>query len=304
MALQDDLLELEEHFVDEANGQWKAGVERLKKDVLLLLSTVQPGETVAAVALINAMLNRLTVPDIDRKGMDAVLAAHTFGLSTIKVSLRDPDLELPNVAVSNNSRRAVTGLNQKATEALNEARNRLSMSWVAENTEDLLFALAPLLQNPARTEAALSWAINNAANSAVSKAALKMNETMVWISERDGCLACTAYAGLRSTLTGFPKGLSYGKKPKDSEGTLPHPPLHPRCRCVVEVGISTEYAEALKREAVRSVLRGFKLPSESEKARIEAAKELLNKNPQAPESVKKYAERAVKKGSFNGKKSS
>lgn len=66
---------------------------------------------------------------------------------------------------------------------------------------------------------------------------------------------------------------------------------------------------ALRREAERSVLRGDALPSESENVRLQAADRLLNrigttKNSRSPSgwpvpaSVKKRAERAVKRGAF------
>jgi hypothetical protein len=82
------------------------------------------------------------------------------------------------------------------------------------------------------------------------------------------------------------------------EAKLFHPPLHPNCRCHIEIGISPDYAEALQREAKRSILKGFKMESESEKVRLEAAKRLLETETGMPKSVEKYAERSVKRGKF------
>lgn len=70
------------------------------------------------------------------------------------------------------------------------------------------------------------------------------------------------------------------------------------CRCTVEPLRSREYAEALRREADRSVLRGFSLESESMKTRIEAADRLVKRGVDAPKSVVAFARRAVKAGAF------
>jgi hypothetical protein len=61
---------------------------------------------------------------------------------------------------------------------------------------------------------------------------------------------------------------------------------------------SAEYAEALRREADRSVLRGFSLESESMKTRIDAADRLVSRGVDAPKSVIAYARRSIKVGVF------
>ncbi|MEV8615684.1 hypothetical protein AB0383_48665 [Amycolatopsis sp. NPDC051373] len=72
---------------------------------------------------------------------------------------------------------------------------------------------------------------------------------------------------------------------------------------------SFDLPAALRREAERSILNGYALPSEGEKVRIQAADRLLaaigtGKNSRAPSgwqvpaSVKKRAERALRKGTF------
>ncbi|MEI5603996.1 hypothetical protein, partial [Streptomyces brasiliscabiei] len=74
---------------------------------------------------------------------------------------------------------------------------------------------------------------------------------------------------------------------------------HPRCRCELEPLVSREYADALRREADRSVLRGFSLESEPMRVRVEAAERLLARGVDAPKSVIAYARRAVKRGEFD-----
>ncbi len=120
----------------------------------------------------------------------------------------------------------------------------------------------------------------------------------VWVAETNACVHCLAYSGrIAKAGKDFPGGLTYGAKSYYPD-PLPHPPLHPNCRCTVEPLRSVEYATALRREADRSVLRGFSLESESMGVRIDAAKRLVASGVDAPKTVIQYAERAVKRGKF------
>ena len=297
MTTPEELYKLEQGVVGRAVGTWKEDVESVKKAILILISEADSRDLSSLVPQIMALLNSLDVPEgMADEALQGVLEAHEFGKGIVANAI---DKDQPKIAVSNNSKKAVGSLRTDALSALEEAKDNLSKGLIGTGAQSVLTAVAPLLQNPAKAEAAVTWAINNASNSAVSKLSLKMGETMVWIGERNGCIHCTAYNGVRSTKTGFPKDLTFGAKPLKQSGTLPHPPLHPHCRCTVEPGITDEYADALKREAIRSVLRGYKMDSESEKVRIDAAKRLLDKDPVAPASVKKYAQRSIKKGEFS-----
>lgn len=302
----EDLLELEQKVIEGAVGRWKRDVDGLREAVLVIIARSDGKLGAEDINSILFLLTSLAVPgSIDETSLQGVLDAHEFGVGLYQYGVYKPGdvpAELPDIKVSKNSEKAVTGLTEEGTAAILTAIQQLQDAGVDLSQTAILNAIAPVLQSPAKMERAITWAINNSANSAVSKLALKTNETMVWIPERDGCVACTAYAGVRSTKTGFPTGLTYGKKPIEPKGgTLPHPPLHPHCRCTVEVGISDEFADALKREGIRSILRDFSLPSESEAIRIDAAKRLLDKDPVAPESVKKYSRRKIK--NFEAKRS-
>lgn len=295
----EELRKLEDAVTEGAVGPWRNNVEALKQAVLVIIAQSGGKLGVDDITTILSLLASLKVPaSMDAKALKGVLEAHDFGVGLYKEGAEDVD-KLPKIKVSDNSKDAVKGLSKEAKMALALAVQQLrALDGDKLSQTAILNALAPVLQSPAKAERAIAWAVNNSSNSAVSKLALKAGETMTWIPERDGCVHCIAYSGVRSTKTGFPKGLTYGKKPLAVEGTLPHPPLHPHCRCTVEVGITDDYAEALKREAVRSILRGFKLPTESEAVRIDAAKRLLEQDPVAPESVKKYAKSAVKRGTY------
>lgn len=128
----------------------------------------------------------------------------------------------------------------------------------------------------------------------------------LWVSERDACVRCSAYAGrLVDTGEEFPGGLAWDPKQRDRSAPDVRPPLHPHCRCRLvpwnpawaregEVSLP----EAVSREAQRSVARGFSLPSESNASRIRALKELLKGSPDLPKTVLERARRDLKKGEF------
>ena len=293
MTTPEKLYELEQAVVARSVGQWKEDVEKVKKAILIRISQADTTDLSVLVPEIMELLDSLNVPvGMSQEALDGVLEAHAFGKGVVASAV---DGKQPKIKVSKNSQDAVGNLRIDALAALQQAKDNLDKGLIGKGAQSITTALAPLYQNPAKAEAAVTWAVNNSANSAVSKLSLKMGESFVWISERNSCVHCLAYSGQRSTATGFPKDLTFGAKPLNPfGGTLPHPPLHPFCRCTIEPGITDEYADALKREAVRSVLKGFKMDSESDKVRIEAAKRLLAKDPVAPASVKKYAKKSIK----------
>ena len=140
--------------------------------------------------------------------------------------------------------------------------------------------------------------INRAGNAGVTAVADAAGVPTVWIAEVNACVTCLAYSG-RVAAPGrdFPGGLTYGAT-STVAAPIPHPPAHPSCRCNVEPLGDQSYADSLRREADRSVLRGFSLESEPMSVRIKAAEKLLAEGVQAPKSVKAYAAAAVRRGEF------
>jgi hypothetical protein len=119
---------------------------------------------------------------------------------------------------------------------------------------------------------------------------------LMWVPERDACARCLRYAGLRllNAKDRFPGGLSYDPdQASTGEGTVVGPPLHPHCRCELQVvakGASEGASEALQREAERAIMKGWALESESQKSRRRAAAALLEqKTILAPVSVRREA---------------
>lgn len=152
-----------------------------------------------------------------------------------------------------------------------------------------------------RVEASSRWATNKASNEGLSAVNERSNDlVLIWKNERTACVHCLAYAGRMSNGDGYPGGLTYGDKPLSTE-RIPSPPLHPNCRCtqyVLHRDVAGAVAKGLVREAKRSVLRGWSVPSESNAVRIYAAKRLLAQGSTLPKSVKDYAARAIRRGEF------
>jgi hypothetical protein len=137
------------------------------------------------------------------------------------------------------------------------------------------------------------WAANRAISNTIRDVAMDLGAHVVWVAERNACLHCLAYAGEVVSGDGwFPGGLTFYRDPSGllkpvSTEPVWSPPLHPNCRCGLELwaGYDVErwgpeavslvgIPQVLKREAQRSVLRGLG-GFNSEPARLRAADGLL-----------------------------
>lgn len=163
---------------------------------------------------------------------------------------------------------------------------------------DVTTVLAPVFAAAVGLKRDVVTLVNAAGNAGTTAVADQAGLSTVWVAETNACVECLAYSGrVAKPGKSFPGGLTYGAK---SYNTSPveYPPRHPHCRCTVEPLRATSYAEALRREADRSVLRGFSLESESMKTRVDAAERLVGRGVDAPKSVVAFARRAVKAGEF------
>lgn len=158
----------------------------------------------------------------------------------------------------------------------------------------------------ARIRAAITHTVNETANAAIAQQIRAAGAQKVWVAERDGCVRCTAYAGTVAEVgEDFPGGRSWDPSQRGRGEALTGPPLHPNCRCRLapwkdewaEPGIPP-LPEVLQREAWRSIARGWSLPTESNAARIRAARELLRVGVRLPQSVREFAADAVRAGRF------
>jgi hypothetical protein len=168
---------------------------------------------------------------------------------------------------------------------------------LAHGGADAATVLSPVLAASNMLTRDVVTLVNHAGNAGTTAVADAAGLATVWVAETNACVQCLAYSG-RVAKPGktFPGGISYGKR--TSAEPISHPPRHPHCRCTVEPLRSKDYAEALRREADRSVLRGFSLESESMKTRVDAAARLIENGVDAPKSVVAFARRAIKAGEF------
>lgn len=163
------------------------------------------------------------------------------------------------------------------------------------------------------------WAVNAAYNQSFRERANAASLAVVWVAEFDACLHCLAYSGeVAQPGRPFPLDLTFYRDPAGNPKPLRHPPgrvlwgppLHPNCRCDLELYLGSdnypvmpweteEYtiAQALRREAERSVLRG-EAGVDSQPALVRAAGALLARGSSLPVTVQRRARRAVKAGRF------
>lgn len=151
-------------------------------------------------------------------------------------------------------------------------------------------------------EGVATTAVNQAASVGVDEAARQLDaDGVMWVAERDGCLHCQALSGHIMPLgRRFPVSVTFGDKPLRWAKFTGLPPRHPHCRCRPRPvwGDAQGASTALQREARRSVVRGFGLPSESQAARLRAADRLLRRGAGLPRSVEAYGRDAVRAGRF------
>jgi hypothetical protein len=240
---------------------------------------------------VRARVLKLTAPAIGRDLAAAVASAFNLGISaaldqvdgTPRGIPRDPPKALVAAALLAERNLAAD---------LAKARK------LAKVGADAATVMAPVNAAAVALERVTTTLVNSAGNAGATAVARAAQRPTVWVAEVNACVTCLAYSG-RYVAPGdaFPAGLSYGRRSTVAE-PIDYPPAHPNCRCTVEVLNDSSYAAALRREADRSVLRGFSLESESMATRVDAAERLIADGVDAPKSVIAYAKRAVNAGEF------
>lgn len=168
------------------------------------------------------------------------------------------------------------------------------------SNDDIVPALQLARRSVTRVDRAASWYTHQTAAAAVDASAISLGLSVRWVAERDACLHCLAYAG-ETTQAGAPfrGGLTFADEPLSTDPV--RAPLHVHCRCLTQVHDPADemVVQALKREARRSIAKGWSLPSESQAERLRATDRLLRQGAGLPASVEKAAKKAVKDGSFS-----
>lgn len=278
MSLEDDLARLEGQVLGIRRvSSFLEAVEAIRR----LLET-HPAD-------VRERIVKLTAPAIGGDLAAAVLAAFDLGVSG---AAKAADIDPPDDRAGRPLIAAATMAQRRVAELVGKART-LARAGIEPDV-----AAAPLLGAATALKREVVTLVNRAGNEGVLASARAAKLKLVWVAETNACVHCLAYSG-RTTVAGndWPKGLSYlESNPYDAPGKTP--PLHPHCRCTLEVLNEQGYADALRREADRSVLRGFSLESESMTTRVRAAERLLEQGVEAPKSVVAYARKSVRDGAF------
>lgn len=162
------------------------------------------------------------------------------------------------------------------------------------------------------TNGAVADLVHEAARGGIDQVAVAGGWQQICIGERNCCLRCGSFQGAIAEPPDFvfyPVLLGRWLTPQDHLGATI--PFHPHCRdrgrlvraeqsrvsSLMDPGSLTN---VLRREARRSIVLGLALPSESQAARLRAAKELLDRRGGAglPKSVERTAAAKIRAGKF------
>ncbi|MGL4176098.1 MAG: hypothetical protein ACRCSN_08460 [Dermatophilaceae bacterium] len=282
--LEDELARLEASVVDSGRvARWLASVEALRQLLAVESRDLRP------------IILAMAAPRVEAAALAAVRDAYSIGANDAAGIIREIGRgEIGSTgSPSRDALGTVAGLDRRGREALTAAKTLARLQGVAIDD-----ALAPLFGHANSIRASVSSGVTMGAAEGVTAVADAAGLPTVWVAETNACVHCLAYSGQVAAVgEPFPGGLTYGRKSYRPD-PLPVPPQHPNCRCTVEPLRSADYAEALRREADRSVLRGFSLESESMATRIDAARRLIDRGVDAPQSVIDFAARSIRAGGF------
>jgi hypothetical protein len=201
---------------------------------------------------------------------------------------------------------AILALEQKAIDQLQRSRRLFEDG---EDLDSVLLGIEAARLAEVRAEQGLVSIVHERINAGTADVVTEAGGELVWLAERDACVHCLAYSGrVRGEDGTFPWGLTFSDPPrplKQWKRNLGGPPLHPWCRCqlvgwngVDSGGAGLNFPDSLRREAKRSVIKGWALPSESQTSRQRAAARLLAIGAGLPPTVEARARAAVRSGRF------
>lgn len=213
----------------------------------------------------------------------------------------------PDVPLDPTIQAAVDGVDAVVRDKLDTAAREAEKLPDEASWDDVTHVMAHANRAATSAESTAGWSVNAAINHGAEVVADQLGVEKLWQAERNACTHCLGLSGHVSKDGVFDASLTFGKKPLPvwPEGDLKGPPRHPHCRCRVTPWLGSvpgytgpDLPAALKREAERSILTGWRLDSESETARVAAAKALLERGTNLPKSVQARARRAVVAGAF------
>ena len=227
----------------------------------------------------------------------------------------DPVLDRARLGVD----RAVTAAQQYSEQA------------VIESWDDVVTQMGKANQVATGLDRNASWVVASSHNDSIGQVAAARDAQLLWVAEPDACVVCLALSGTLSDPmagVGFDEEATFGKPGSAPDvwppGTpLMSPPRHVNCRCVLElwqgpalapggladtslynrpdVAATVDLPAALRREAKRSIVYGWSVPSESNAIRLDAANRLLAKGAGLPKTVEARGRAAVKASKFDNR---
>jgi hypothetical protein len=222
-----------------------------------------------------------------------------------RASGRRPDV--PGVDVSRDALDAARALASTVREQLRLAGRLLSPRMVSvTGWRGVVTALGAARRAVSIVRSAVAWSVHRAVNGGAAQATAALGARGLWVSEPDACVRCLAYSGQLTDRDGrFPGGLSMDPASRTTRrAALEGPPLHPNCRCRLVPWLDewahgrTALPDLLRAQALRSVAMGRGRPSESNAARIRAARYLLARRGSIPDRLRRHAQSAVAAGHF------
>jgi hypothetical protein len=277
--------------------------------IRLFGSTAAPADPIGLHHIVAGLVQGLsrTNPDMSGHVLTQIQRGVTLGVQQAEHVTGPTDVapDLPPAI-----RTAVDNIDRAAAGELTQAVKQAQQLTVDDGYTGVTEVVARAHRAVTTTESTTVWAANAATNHGVLEVARNQGAELLWVAERDACRMCLAMSGAVSHLWEFNPvdATRFGGRPITpwpAGSALVSPPAHPNCRCRVTpwLGSAPGYTgadlpAALKREAQRSILTGWRLPSESESARLAAAHLLLSRGNTLPKSVQDRARRAVAIGHF------
>lgn len=248
---------------------------------------------------------RLTDPVLSRAGESSqrVLAA---AIEDVREEIAKPletaaDLEKVAAKAGSVAARVERNVQFVTSRALNESTRQIAASASTQLAQpSITIVRKPITDLPTAGEPPLS---SNGRSPLV-----KPGLMIVWVAERDACLVCLALSGNvidPNSGAAFDEEATFGAPGSTMEVwprnmPLMSPPRHPHCHCRLRIitAANTTVPAALRREAQRSVARGWS-GSDSKIQRLNAADRLLKHGSTLPKSVQHRSRTDIGRGQFS-----
>lgn len=331
------MLLLERRAIEAASGPLRKELSDIYRIlsvryVLIFGGLDRPADPVQAQQLVETLrleLENIRQYDPTPALEKAIDQARQAGVVYANRDLPDP-VPVEQVPVDEAAQQVVREAPVAISEAV-DAAQRFAEQTPVNSWDDVQKMVGKASQTATGLERRTSWAVNRANSAAVRKVAAERGALLLWVAEPDACVICLALSGHTIDPTsgeGFDEEATFGK-PGSAPDVYPPgeplmgPPRHNYCRCHPEVwygpvvpvggpeetslynrpgvGANVDLPAALRREAKRSILYGWSVPSESSTVRLDAAARLLAKGAGLPKSVEAKSRAAVKQGKFDNR---